>query len=94
MQALSSDVLGTFARSDSCLLRHCRSDAFGMYTLDEILFRNVGGVSNPENPPTHFTVQANKHRESAREGSHREDESRVVLRRLVPPTCGQKLIAL
>ncbi|KAM0721592.1 hypothetical protein Q7P37_002517 [Cladosporium fusiforme] len=97
MQGFSAQFFGASSESDPWLLRHCKFDDLGTHSFQNSQFRNAGGVPFAHKIPIHFMIDPNELYESAKEETRISDKqvaSRQELDRIVPPECGQRLVAL
>lgn len=97
LRGYSAQLFGSSSECDPWLLRHCKFDDFGSRWFQNTYFRNAGGVPLVHKIPIHFMVESTELSKSAeRETQVIEQEiaSRDELNDLVPPECGQRLVAL
>ena len=96
LSGVSSQVIGASGESDPWLLQHCRFDDHGFLPFHRVHFRNAGGVPLEEKIPVHFLVTAEQLYDTSKEATRfpKRASIRDELELLVPPECGQRLVAL
>jgi len=97
MQGHAAQLFGSSSESDPWLLRHCRFDDFGARTFQSTQYRSAGGLPLPHKIPIHFMIEPNELLETAKDETRayaQEIASREELERIVPPECGQRLVAV
>lgn len=97
MRGHTAQLFGSSSESDPWLLRHCRFDDFGTRTFQSTQYRNAGGLPLAHKIPIHLLIEPNELHESAKDETRAYDKqiaSREELEHIVPPECGQRLVAL
>jgi hypothetical protein len=97
MRGHTAQLFGSSSESDPWLLRHCKFDDFGTRTFQHIQYRNAGGLPLAHKIPIHLLVEPTELLETAKDETRAYDKqiaSRAELNHIVPPECGQRLVAL
>jgi hypothetical protein len=97
MRGHTAQLFGSSSESDPWLLRHCRFDDFGTRTFQNTQYRNAGGLPLAHKIPIHLLIEPHELHETAKDETRAYDKqiaSREELEHIVPPECGQRLVAL
>lgn len=97
MQGYTTQLFGSSSESDPWLLRHCKFDDFGTRSFQNTQYRTAGGLPLAHKIPIHLLIEPNELHETAKDETRAYDKqiaSREELNHLVPPECGQRLVAL